>query len=274
MVKEMDNDGWEMSTKQENIQNAYLLVYDRIVPEAKGMGGEVGDAGEDGEDGEAGERAGAGGVASAGAGVVSPMSLVPPHIFRDVVDANNRFALDRWVYNGDFFSFAKELLATCAGGPEVSGAAVGSSEFGDLVRWGTWVAVELAARASDNGGLDEIVDALSSLYAQDPTNAIAYLEEELLPTGPGAAAPKAEAKSGLAMGLGLTPVQGDGDPTMGTNPLNQDGQDGGCPATSPLIDAVVECRYSFLGVGLRVGSLLGLGVGNEHNLPDEHYPTW
>ena len=29
-VNEVDNDGWEMSTKQENIQNAYLLVYDRV----------------------------------------------------------------------------------------------------------------------------------------------------------------------------------------------------------------------------------------------------
>lgn len=93
-----------MTTKQENIQNAYLLVYDRVeqhgeADEGMGQGqGEVEGEGksEAGAEGE-GVAAKSGADESGGdSAAPSPISLVPPHIFRDVVDANNRFALDRW----------------------------------------------------------------------------------------------------------------------------------------------------------------------------------
>lgn len=84
----------------------------------------------------------------------APSPLVPPHRYHPRV------------YNADFFAFAKDLLATCANGPEVPGLPVGSTKYGELIRWGTWVAVELAARASDNDDLDAIVDALCMMYAK------------------------------------------------------------------------------------------------------------
>ena len=46
------------------------------------------------------------------------------------------------VYNADFFTFAKDMLTTCANGPDVPGLPVGSANYGELIRWGTWVAVE------------------------------------------------------------------------------------------------------------------------------------
>ena len=69
-------------------------------------------------------------------------------------------------YNADFFTFAKDMLTTCANGPDVPGLPVGSANYGELIRWGTWVAVELAARASDNDDLDTIVDALCIMYTK------------------------------------------------------------------------------------------------------------
>ncbi|CAM9156153.1 unnamed protein product, partial [Discosporangium mesarthrocarpum] len=154
MMQETDEYGWSRSLRKDNNQNAYLLFYDRVKPELSqntdrtnktvedATGQRVATQGSSGPGGNQGEVDVSGGL-GVGARDTMPLPptmstaarLVPPEIFRDVWDENNRFLFELQLCHPDLAKLVLDMLSSageiiCRGTPRSHTPSGGRSPGG------------------------------------------------------------------------------------------------------------------------------------------------
>ncbi|CAM9654625.1 unnamed protein product, partial [Ectocarpus fasciculatus] len=228
-MQETDEYGWPRTLRKDNIQNAYLLFYERV-DQSYGAGADTASPEEEGEGGfgerdpcnnggmaapaAKAEKTGVGGDSAAAA--EAEAAAVPPAVFRQVWDDNNKFLLDRQLYHPDMSNFVLDVIKavrqlasaspattgditkpypgcltdTPAGALEaklptgVPQLSEGEGEGGgvDLVEgfleWGVRYLLDNLARALDNDAFAPLVEELQGLYDLRPEAAGALLDAE------------------------------------------------------------------------------------------------
>lgn len=167
-------------------RNAYLLVYERIVPVSE----EAVDVPAESAVETDGVSGGAGAPSKAAPALaarkydtqLSAVQTLPPAVLQQIQKDNMQLAFDQQIYSPRYIKFVYKVVSALAS------QAADSSEDGVYLRslpvleWATQFTLQVLAHYQDNSLLGDFVDRLISIYMESPQSCVWFVDAAAMDT--------------------------------------------------------------------------------------------